>query len=360
MALGKRDYYEVLGVSRDASPETIKRAYRKLALKYHPDHNKDVNSEEKFKELSEAYGVLSDKDKRSRYDRGGFAGIDGMSAEDIFSGINFGDIFGSGSGSGGFGGSIFNDIFGFGHRRGPRKGQNVEVEIVVPLKRILTGGEETLAYNSSKTCASCDGSGAKPGTTPENCKECGGSGQKVYTSRQQGMTFQQVAVCPSCRGKGSFIRAFCPKCGGSGNVRGETKIEVNIPPGIEEGMGLRVTGHGNLNPDPEGHPGDLIVIVKTEKDPRFERRSDNLHHVENITVSQAVLGAKVDIPTLVGAVRMKIPPGTQPGTTMRIPNEGLPNLRTGRRGDIYVKIQVEIPRKPSREEKKIYEQLQKL
>jgi len=177
----------VLGVSRDADPQEIKKAYRQLALKYHPDHNEGTEAEGKFKELSEAYGVLSDTDKRSRYDRGGFAGLDGMSAEDIFSNINFGDIFGGG----GFRGSVFDDIFGFGRGgrgRSPVQGSNVEVEITVPLKRILTGGEETVVYNRFEACPSCEGSRAKPGTEPKQCAECGGAGQKVYTTQQQGLT----------------------------------------------------------------------------------------------------------------------------------------------------------------------------
>ena len=361
MAAGKRDYYEVLGVSRDASPENIKKAYRKLAMEYHPDHNKEPDAEEKFKELSEAYGVLSDAEKRSRYDRGGFAGLDGMSAEDIFGGINFGDIFGGGGG--GFGGSIFDDIFGFGRGgRGRRasRGSNVEVEITVPLKRILTGGEEAVAYKRFETCPSCDGTRAKAGTEPKSCAECGGTGQKVYTSHQQGMTFQQVAVCPQCRGQGSIIEELCPDCDGRGSVERETKMEINVPPGIEEGVALRVPGHGNLSPDPGAPPGDLIVVISTEKDKRFERKGEHLYRNVKIQIPDAVFGTKIDVPTLVGEAEVKIPAGTQPGTVMRLGNEGLPGFRSGRRGDIYLNIQVEIPKKPSKEEKKIFKQLQEL
>lgn len=356
MATGKRDYYEVLGVGRDASPQEIKKAYRRLAMEYHPDHNKEPEAEEKFKELSEAYGVLSDSEKRARYDRGGFSGLDGMSAEDIFSGINFGDIFGGG----GFGGSIFDEIFGFGRRRGPARGRDIEVEIVVPLKRILTGGEETVKYSRSVTCPECDGSRAKKGTEPRSCEECGGAGQKVYTTQQQGMTFQQVAVCPSCRGRGTLIDDPCPECRGTGNVERDSEIKIKIPEGVEEGMALRVTGHGNLSPEAGGPPGDLIVIIRTQDDPRFERRGDHLHRMERIHVADAVLGTKLDVPTLVGEVELKIPAGTQSGTVMRLANEGLPNFRSGRRGDIYLRIQVEIPKKPSSEEKKLYERLKEL
>jgi len=358
MAAGKRDYYEVLGVSRDADPQEMKKAYRKLAMEYHPDHNKEPDAEDKFKELSEAYGVLSDPEKRSRYDRGGFAGLDGMSSEDIYSNINFGDIFG-----GGGGGSIFDDIFGFGRggrRRGPSRGSNVEVEIKVPLKRILTGGEETVVYNRFEACPSCEGSRAKAGTEPKKCAECDGAGQKVYTTHQQGMTFQQVAVCPACQGQGVFIEELCPDCDGRGSVERETKVEINVPPGIEEGMALRVPGHGNLSPDRGAPPGDLIVVIGTEKDKRFKRKGEHLYRDIKLQIPDAVFGTKIDIPTLVGEVEVKIPAGTQPGTVMRLGNEGLPGFRSGRRGDIYLTIQVVIPKKPSKEEKKIFKQLQEL
>ena len=360
MAAGKRDYYEVLGVSRDTDPQDIKKAYRKLAMEYHPDHNQEPDAEEKFKELSEAYGVLSDAEKRSRYDRGGFAGLDGMSAEDIFGGINFGDIFGSRGG--GLGGSIFNDIFGFGRgrRRGPAPGSNVEVEITVSLKRILTGGEETVVYNRLEACPSCEGSRAKAGTEPKKCAECDGAGQKVYTTHQQGMTFQQVAGCPACRGQGFIIEELCPDCDGRGSVERETKIEINVPPGIEEGVALRVPGHGNLSPDQGAPPGDLIVVIHTEKDKRFERKGEHLYRNVKIQISDAVFGTKIDVPILVGEVEVKIPAGTQPGTVMRLGNEGLPGFRSGRRGDIYLNIQVEIPKKPSKAEKKIFEELRDL
>jgi len=358
MAAGKRDYYEVLGVSRDADPQEIKKAYRKLAMEYHPDHNKEEDAEEKFKELSEAYGILSDAEKRSRYDRGGFSGLDGMSSEDIFGGINFGDIFGGG------GGSLFDDIFGFGRGRGrgrgPARGSDVEAEITVPLKRILTGGEETVVYNRFEACPSCEGSRAKPGTEPKKCTECEGAGQKVYTSHQQGMTFQQVAVCPACQGQGVFIEEFCPDCDGRGSVQREAKIEINIPPGVEEGVALRVPGHGNLSPDQGAPPGDLIVVISTEKDKRFERKGEHLYRNVKIQIPDAVFGTKVDVPTLVGELEVKIPAGTQPGTVMRIGNEGLPGFRSGRRGDIYLTIKVEIPKKPSKAEKKIFKQLQEL
>ncbi len=360
MAAGKRDYYEVLGVSRDADPQEIKKAYRKLALKYHPDHNEGPEAEEKFKELSEAYGVLSDSEKRSRYDRGGFAGLDGMSAEDIYGNINFGDIFGGG---GRFGGSIFDEIFGFGRGGGGRrvsKGSDVQVEITVPLKRILTGGEESISYNRFKPCPTCDGSRAKPGTDAKTCTECGGRGQKVFTTQQHGMTFQQVAVCPECRGQGTIIEQYCPDCSGRGSVEGETTIEINVPPGVEEGMALRVPEQGNTSPDAGAPPGDLIVVINTEKDARFKRKGENLYRDITLQIPDAVFGTKVDVPTLVGEVEVKIPAGTQPGTTMRIPNEGLPGFRSGRRGDIYLNIKVEIPKKPSKDEKKIFKELQEL
>lgn len=357
-ASGKRDYYEVLGVERTASQQDIKKAYRKLAMQYHPDHNKEHDAEERFKELSEAYAVLSDANKRSRYDRGGFAALDGISADDIFSGINFEDIFGGGS----FGGSLFDEIFGFGRggRRGPARGRDIETEITVLLKRILTGGEETVEFTRPVVCEECGGSKAKPGTRPRSCAECGGTGQKVYTSRQHGMTLQQVAVCAECRGSGTLIDDPCPACRGAGSVERTGEIKVRIPEGIEEGTALRIRGHGGVSPEEGGPPGDLIVVVHTEQDPRFERRGDHLHRLERIQVSDAVLGTKLVVPTLVGEVEVKVPPGTQPGTVMRLANEGLPNFRSARRGDIYVRIQVEIPKDITDEEREIFGRLKKM
>ncbi|MCL4243922.1 MAG: DnaJ domain-containing protein, partial [Candidatus Dadabacteria bacterium] len=271
MASVRRDYYEVLEVERTASHQEIKKSYRRLAMQYHPDHNKSPDAEEKFKELSEAYSILSDSDKRARYDRGGFAALDGMSAEDLFSNMGFGDIFGRGTGS------IFDDIFGFGRgRRGPARGQNVEVELVVPLKRILTGGEETVRYTRTVACSECGGSRARPGTEPKVCAECGGSGQKVFTSQQLGMTVQQVAVCPTCRGFGSIIEDPCPHCRGTGSEEQASEIKIRVPEGIEEGTALRVTGQGGFSPEPGGAPGDLIVVVHTEEDPLFDCRGDHL------------------------------------------------------------------------------------
>lgn len=355
MASVRRDYYEVLEVERTASHQEIKKSYRRLAMQYHPDHNKSPDAEEKFKELSEAYSILSDSDKRARYDRGGFAALDGMSAEDIFSNMGFGDIFGRGTGS------IFDDIFGFGRgRRGPARGQNVEVELVVPLKRILTGGEETVRYTRTVACSECGGSRARPGTEPKVCAECGGSGQKVFTSQQLGMTVQQVAVCPTCRGFGSIIEDPCPHCRGTGSEEQASEIKIRVPEGIEEGTALRVTGQGGFSPEPGGAPGDLIVVVHTEEDPRFERRGDHLHRIEKIQIADAVLGITLTVPTLVGEAEVKVPAGTQPGTVMRLANEGLPNFRSGRRGDIYLRIQVEIPKKISDEEKEIFGRLKEL
>jgi len=355
MASVRRDYYEVLEVERTASHQEIKKSYRRLAMQYHPDHNKSPDAEEKFKELSEAYSILSDSDKRARYDRGGFAALDGMSAEDLFSNMGFGDIFGRGTGS------IFDDIFGFGRgRRGPARGPNVEVELVVSLKRILIGGEETVRYSRTVACSECGGSRARPGTEPKVCAECGGSGQKVFTTQQMGMTVQQVAVCPTCRGLGSIIEDPCPHCRGTGSEEEESEIKIRVPEGIEEGTALRVTGHGGFSPEPGGTPGDLIVVIHTEEDPRFERRGDHLHRIEKIQIADAVLGITLTVPTLVGEAEVKVPAGTQPGTVMRLANEGLPNFRSGRRGDIYLRIQVEIPKKISDEEKEIFDRLREL
>ncbi len=353
MSNQKRDYYEVLGVSRDASEQEIKKAYRRLAMQYHPDHNQDdPQAEDKFKELSEAYGVLSDPETRSRYNRGGFAGLEGMSAEDIYGGINFNDIFGGG----GFG-SIFSDLFGFSQQRGPARGGNIETQITVPLKRILTGGEETVHYQRMENCGSCEGTGAKEGTKPVTCETCNGSGQQVHTIQQHGVTLQQIATCQTCFGRGSVIKDPCTTCSGKGIIEQKRSMEINIPPGIAENTALRLDGEGHSNSQPGSIPGSLYVVVSTEKDPRFERRGEHLHRIEQIEIPDAVLGTSIDIETLTGSVEVKIPPGTQPGTTLRLANEGLPVFRSGRRGDIYVTVRVNIPKKPTPEQKELYEKL---
>lgn len=360
-----RDYYEVLGVERDADAKTIKNAFRKLALKYHPDRNPDdPQAEAKFKELAEAYAVLSDAEKRAQYDAGGHAGLSGFSPEDLFGGLNFEDLLGGFGGSGGIGlggGGLFDRFFGGQVRRGdPTQGKDLRVSVGVPLERILKGGEETVRVARPKTCGDCAGVGAKKGTEPRACADCHGSGRKV-SARTEGHThFQQVTVCPACRGQGKFIDDPCPTCSARGQVRVEESIQVKIPAGAPDGLKLRIPGHG-LPPDGGGGtPGDLYVVIGTLPDPRFERRGADLWRAEVVDVVDAVLGKKLEVPTPDGSATVTLPPGTQPDSLLRLRGQGLPRFRGQGRGDLYIQVHVELPDELPDEERALYEQLRAL
>ena len=358
----QRDYYEVLGVARDADQKAIKDAFRTLAMKYHPDRNKAPDAEEKFKEIAEAYAVLSDPKKRAQYDTGGFAGVADFSAEDLFGGIDFGDIFGD-MGFGFGGGSVF-DRFFRQQRAGPATGQDLEVRLVVPLERINKGGEETVRYARTVSCPTCAGSGAKPGTEPRQCESCGGSGRKVVTRDEKrdkaSVRFQQVSICPNCQGRGIFIDHPCPECHGQGQVEKEESLKVHIPAGIEEGTSLRIKAHGLPSNESGGSPGDLFVTVYSAPDPRFERSGADLWRREVLEVVDAVLGTRLKVPTLEGKVDVRVPAGTQPDEVLRLRGKGLPEFGGGGRGDLNIRIQVNIPESPSTEERALYEQLRAL
>lgn len=358
MAATQHDYYEILGVGRDADAKTIKDAFRKLALQYHPDRNKEPGAEEKFKEIAEAYAILSDPAKRAEYDARGFAGVSGFSAEDLFGGINFDEIFG-GLGLD-LGGESFFERF-FGRRRGrPPHGANLEVDVAIPLERVVTGGEEQVRVRRPVTCAACGGSGAKAGTSPKTCSACKGSGRHVTSRREGGVLLQQVTVCNSCKGRGSVIEKPCPECKGGGEIERDETFTVKIPIGVEDGMALRVPGHGLPSPDGRGAPGDLYVVVNTIPDPRFERHGSDLWHTETIQVADAVLGTKLEVATIEGHAIVTIPSGTQPGGTLRLRGKGLPQFGGRRRGDLYLRLDVEIPEHPSTEERQLYERLRTL
>ncbi|NOZ76118.1 MAG: molecular chaperone DnaJ [Euryarchaeota archaeon] len=359
----KRDYYEVLGVSRDATKEEIKKAYRKLALKYHPDRNKSPDAEEKFKEISEAYGVLSDDTKRQQYDRFGHAGIDGRyTAEDIFGGINFEDLFGGFEdlfGGRGFGGSIFDMFFGGGRggrRPGPRRGSDLRVDMEITLEDVAKGLETKVSYPRLETCGRCGGTGAREGTSPRMCPACNGSGQVRFAKRTPFGQFTSVTTCSRCGGEGRVVDSPCQECGGRGVVKRTRKLKVNIPPGVDTGSRLRVPGEGEAG-ERGGPPGDLYVVIHVKPHPLFERRGHDIVTEIPITVSQAVLGDEVEVPTLNGKAKLKIPPGTQPGTVFRMKGKGIPGLRGGGRGDEHVVVRVEIPEKLTKEQRRIYEQL---
>jgi len=339
----ERDYYEILNVSRDADGEQIKRAYRRLAMKYHPDRNPgDEEAEQRFKEASEAYEVLSDEAKRARYDRFGHEGLRGTSGHD-FSHMDVGDIF-----------SMFEDIFGGGFggggggRRRGRRGPSLETEVELTLEEVAEGTEKEIAFTRQDLCESCQGSGAKPGSEPVSCVTCGGLGK---VQRGGGM-FRMVMACPACQGQGRVYREKCPDCRGGGQRPRDRTISVKIPPGIHDGQAVRVPGEGEPG-GPEGIHGDLHVVARIAEHPVFSREEDHLLLHLPVSFTQAALGAEIQIPTLSGHQTLTIEPGTQYGQQFRLPGLGLPALRSGRRGDLVVVVLIEIPRKLTGEQERL-------
>lgn len=358
-----RDYYEVLGVARDADARRIKDAFRELALKYHPDRNKSPEAEERFKEIAEAYAVLSDPKKRAEYDARGFAGVAGYSAEDLFGGIDFGDLFrdlGFGLDLGGE--SLFGRFFRR-RRAGPARGADIEVVLTVPLERIHRGGEELVRYTRLVTCPACRGSGAAPGTRPRRCGACDGTGRQVITRQEKrekaAVRLQQITICPACGGRGEIIDKPCGECGGRGEIERDERLTVKVPAGAEEGMALRIPAHGLPSTEPDGVPGDLYVIVRSAPDARFERLGADLWRTETIDIADAVLGTRLRVPTLDGAVEVSVPPGTQPEEVLRLRGKGLADF-SGGRGDLNLRIQVRVPEHVSATERDLYEQLRAL
>jgi molecular chaperone DnaJ len=356
----KRDYYDILGVNNDASKSEIKKAYRKLALKHHPDKNPDEESEEKFKEISEAYAVLYDDEKRRLYDQYGHAGIDQRySYEDIFRGADFSDIFGNM----GFEFS-FEDIFErfFGHRmgfeRGPSRrtrGADLRFDVEINLEDVFRGLETTIRVPRSETCDTCDGSGAKPGTTTKKCPQCGGTGQARSSRRTAFGMFTQITTCNKCHGQGTFIEERCPECNGKGMLQKTRSIELKIPGGIDDGSQLRLAGEGEAG---GSGSGDLYVVIHVKKHPIFNRRGRDLHVVKEITFPEAAVGTKIDVETLSGKVeKLKISEGTQNGDIFKIRGQGMPSLQGRGQGDLYVEIHVKTPKKLTRKAKKLLEEL---
>lgn len=340
----KRDYYEVLGVERSADGSAIKRAYRQAAMKYHPDRNREPGAEAKFKEAAEAYEVLSDPEKRARYDRHGHAGLEGAGMHD-FSGMGVDDIF-----------SIFNDLFGgaggFGRRRAAERGVDIEAVVDIELSDVLTGVEKTLQFERADFCDRCGGQGCEPGTERKTCTTCGGYGQ---VERQASMGFfvsRQVVECPTCQARGWLADRPCHDCSGSGRAPRDRMIQVKIPPGVHDGQSIRVRGEGE--PSASGRQrGDLRCLIRVQPHEFFQRDGDHLVCALPVSFTQAALGAQVDVPTLNGATPLKIAPGTQHGKIFRLEGKGLPNLRTGRRGEQIVQVLVEIPKKLSREQEEL-------
>lgn len=366
MATVQRDYYEVLGIPRDADAKAIKNAFRNLALKYHPDRNKSPDAEARFKEIAEAYAVLSDPRKRGDYDARGFAGVAGFTPEDLFGGVDFQEIFrdlGFGFDFGPGAGGLFDRLFRR-RRAGPARGQDVSIDLAVPLATILHGGEETVRYARPVVCARCTGTGAEPGAPPRQCTTCAGSGRKVVTHEQQRDTaairFQQVTTCPDCGGRGTIIDKPCTECRGEGRVEREESLRVTIPPGAEEDMALRIRGKGLPSADPKGTAGDLFVYISSAADERFRRSGADLWRSETISIADAVLGTEIKVPTLDGVVDVTVPAGTQPGEVLRLRGKGLPHFGRRERGDLHLRIEIKIPERLSSEERELYERLRAL
>ena len=357
------DYYKVLGVPKDADLQAIKQAFKHLAMKYHPDRNKAPDAEQRFKEIAEAYAVLSDPKKRAAYDAKGHAGVADFSPDDLYGGIDFSEIFGAhGLGGFGFGDDLFSRFFGGGLQRESRvlRGGNIQLTLEIPLEMVVHGGSEQVRYARPKVCPTCHGNGADPATPPRPCSACGGTGQKVESSKQHGIFFQQTTTCPVCHGRGQIIDKSCPTCAGAGEVEEQETLELKIPVGVEEGMTLRVPGHGRPSPTTGGEPGDLYVILRSRPDSRFERRGHDLWRSETISVADAVLGCTRQIPTLDGLVKLKIPPGTQADEVLRLRGKGLPGYREPTTGDLLVQVSIDIPSKLTAEERQLYERLREL
>ncbi len=342
----KRDYYEVLGVGREASGDEVRKAYRQAALRYHPDRNKDQGAEERFKEAAEAYEVLSDSQKRQRYDRYGHAGLSGAAVHD-FSHMGIDDIF-----------SMFEDIFGggafggFGGSRGPRRGYDLETTVELSLQDVAKGVEKTMECSRNDICDRCSGSGSEPGGRRRTCSTCGGYGQ-VQQSSGFGILFGRVTTaCPSCQGRGSLVENPCKQCRGNGRHPRQRVLAVKIPAGVQDGQGVRVRGEGEAGQD-GAVAGDLHVYVRTKPHPFLQRQGNDLICQVPLSFTQAALGGSVEVPTLSGKAAVKIPAGTQYGQVFRLANQGLPDLRTGRRGDELVQVSIEMPRKLSKKQREL-------
>ncbi len=345
----KRDYYEVLGISREATDQEIKSAYRKLAIKYHPDKNPgDRNAEEMFKEAAEAYSVLSDPDKRSRYDRFGHSGLQGgFSGFDPATFGDFGDILGEFFG--------FGDIFGTRRRGGPERGADLRYDLKISFREAAFGLKTKIKIPRQDTCSACDGRGTAKGKSPVTCNACRGAGQVRY---QQGF-FSISRTCGQCNGTGRLIKDPCEVCLGRGLVRKEKVLEIKIPAGVDNGARLRIQGEGEGGGQ-GGPPGDLYVVIFVEEHPFFQRQGNNIYIQVPIGIAQAVLGGEITVPTLEGEEKLKIPEGTQSGSVFRLRSKGIVSLGERGRGDEFVTVNVVIPSKLTKEQRQIFEALAKV
>jgi molecular chaperone DnaJ len=358
--MAKRDYYDILGVSKGASPEEIKKAYRKLAIKYHPDKNPgDKEAEENFKEAAEAYEVLSNPEKKQRYDQFGHAGMGAgggygggnMNMDDIFS--QFGDIFG--------GGSPFEGFFGGGQRGGGgrrvARGSNLRIKVKLSLDEIAKGTEKKIKVNKLVTCNVCDGTGAKDKSSFHTCQTCGGSGSVRRVTNTILGQMQTTSTCPTCNGEGTQVTSKCTNCHGDGLVRGEETITINIPAGVSEGMQLSMSGKGNAAPR-GGVPGDLVILIEEVPHETLKREGNNVVYDLHISFIDAALGSSIEVPTIDGKAKIKIEPGTQGGKILRLKGKGVPEVNSYHRGDQLVYVNIWTPKAISREERELLEKLQ--
>ena len=362
--MAKRDYYEVLGVNRNASEDDIKRAYRKHALKYHPDRNKNnPAAEEQFKEGAEAYEVLMDPQKRQAYDRFGHDGVNstfrggGFQWSDFSHAGDFQDIFSNLDEI--FGGGIFGDLLGRRKPRRSNRGEDLKVSVHLTLEEIAEGAQKTIRLSRLATCDTCGGDGAKPGSMPVPCGMCGGAGQIRQATRSLFGQFVNVTTCPQCNGAGKMVREQCNSCHGQGRVKKQETLSVNIPAGVSEGNYIPLRGQGNAGPN-AGPAGDFMVFIEEKEHPHFERRGNDIVYDLPISFSQAALGADIEVPTLTGRVSMKIPPGTQSGRVFRLRGKGIPELEGYGTGDQLVRVVVWTPTKLNRQEEALFRQLEKL
>ena len=345
--MAKRDYYEVLGVSRTATQDELKAAFRGLARQYHPDVSKEADAEEKFKEINEAYAVLSEDDKRAAYDRYGHAGLNGAGGMPDFSTVDFSDIF--------------EELFGFGggmrsssrRRNGPRAGADLRMSLKLDFEEAVFGVEKEIEFTRDETCSVCSGSGAKPGTSPESCQTCRGTGEVRQVRQTLLGSMVQVTTCPTCMGKGKMVKYPCEKCHGSGLERKMIQKKVTVPAGVDDGTRIRLAGEGE--PGKNGGPrGNLYLDLRVKPHKFFRRSNDDILLDMNINVAQATLGAEIQIPTVDGEEALRIPAGTQPGKVFTLRGKGVPHLRSNGRGDQRVMINVQIPNHLSEEQGELF------
>jgi len=349
-----RDYYEILGVSRDAPESEIKSAFRRLARQYHPDVSQETDAEERFKEINEAYAVLSNQEKRDAYDRFGHAGVQGAGGVPDWTTMDFTDILGDlfGFGLGGFGRSSRRSP------NAPRRGSDLQYRVHLTFEEAVFGVDKEIEINRDEVCGTCNGSGAKPGTAPSRCSTCGGNGEVRRTQQTIFGSMVQVTSCPACGGKGEVIVNPCPTCSGSGQVRVSRKKVVTIPAGVDTGTQIRLAGEGQPGSN-GGPPGNLYLVIQVQPHKYFRRRNDDILLDLNINISQATLGDEVNVPTVDGEAVLKIPSGTQPGKVIRMRGKGIPHLRSNGRGDQLVIVNISIPTSLNNEQRELIEKLGK-